>query len=175
MIPISSCLLINFLVLSSVTMSDSRFHGVFSSLLKEKGLAFGGQTEEVISNEVKEEVQTEEAPQISKDRIAVDVFEDGSYVIVKALLAGVKLSDVDIDVADNKIVIRGMREQGDDLKDSKVLVEENYYGEFEREVELPFAINAAKVRATFSKDSILKVFVPREERKVKIVKVNEGG
>ncbi|MBT3834620.1 Hsp20/alpha crystallin family protein [Candidatus Peribacteria bacterium] len=157
-------------------MSDSRFHGVFSSLLKEKGLAFGGQTEEVISDEAsQEEAQMEEVPVVDKSKIPVDVFEDGSYVIVKALLAGVKLSDVDIDVADNKIVIRGVREQTDDLKDSKVLVEENYYGEFEREVELPFAINASKVRATFSKDSILKVFVPREERKVKIVKVNEGG
>ena len=157
-------------------MSDSRFHGVFSSLLKEKGLAFGGQTEEVISDEAsQEEAQMEEVPVVDKSKIPVDVFEEGSYVIVKALLAGVKLSDVDIDVADNKIVIRGVREQTDDLKDSKVLVEENYYGEFEREVELPFAINASKVRATFSKDSILKVFVPREERKVKIVKVNEGG
>jgi hypothetical protein len=40
-------------------------------------------------------------------------------------------------------------------------------------VTLPCAINPSRVRATFSKDSILKVYVPKEG-KVKIVKISEG-
>jgi len=38
---------------------------------------------------------------------------------------------------------------------------------------LPCIIDPKKVKATFSKDCILKVLIPKEE-KVKIVRINEG-
>jgi len=116
-----------------------------------------------------------EPPALKTGQIAVDVYEDGGYIVIKAPIAGVKLSDLDIDVADNVITIRGERKQIDDIDLNECLVQECYWGAFSRRVELPHSINPSKVRATFSKDNILKVFVPKDERKVKIVKINEGG
>ena len=108
-------------------------------------------------------------------QIAVDIYEDGGYLVIKAPIAGVKLADLDIDVADNTLTIRGKREQCDIVEDERYFLQECYWGEFSRKVELPYPINPTKVKATFSKDNILKIFVPKEERRVKIVKINEGG
>jgi len=154
-------------------MSDSRFHGVFQALLKEKAARSSGQQDDV--SVAPEETSTPEPPALTKGQISVDVYEDGGYLVIKAPIAGVKLSDLDIDVADNVITIRGKREQCDDLSTDQYIAQECYWGEFSRSVTLPHSINPAKVRATFSKDNVLKVFVPKDERKVKIVKINEGG
>ena len=114
--------------------------------------------------------------QLKKGQIAVDIFEEEGYLIIKAPIAGVKLADLDIDVAENIVTIRGRREQTDMIASNQYLLKECYWGDFERKVTLPCTVNPSKVRATFSKDGILKVFIPKEEsRKVKIVKINEGG
>ena len=164
----------NFLVRSTVTMTNPRFHGVFGSILKEK-MGVDMEEQEVASKneEVTEEVV--EPPALKTGQIAVDVYEDGGYIVIKAPIAGVKLSDLDIDVADNVVTIRGERKQTDDIDLNECIVQECYWGPFSRRVELPHSVNPTKVRATFSKDNILKVFVPKDERKVKIVKINEGG
>ena len=108
-------------------------------------------------------------------QIALDIFEDGGYLIIRAPLAGVKLADLDIDVADTVVTIRGKREHCDSLTGEQYYLQECYWGEFSRSVTLPFSVNPTRVKATFSKDNVLKVFIPKEERRVKIVKINEGG
>ena len=148
-------------------MSSSRFHGVFGPLLKGK-----------VGISADEESTVEAASSVSPQKvgqIAVDIYEDGGYLVIKAPIAGVKLADLDIDVADNTLTIRGKREQCDIVEDERYFLQECYWGEFSRKVELPYPINPTKVKATFSKDNILKIFVPKEERRVKIVKINEGG
>lgn len=152
-------------------MVSPRFHGVFNSLLKEQGSLDAAQ-EHATSEPSTSPIP---APAAQTGQIAVDVYEDAGYIVIKAPIAGVKLADLDIDVADNIVTIRGQRRQGDDLSDAHILIEECYWGQFERKVTLPYAVNPAKVKATFSKDNILKVFFPKDERKIKIIKVNEGG
>lgn len=153
-------------------MSDSRFHGVFSSLLKDKIALTGDQGGGSLSDD---DQTSSKVPVLRQGQIAVDVYEDGSYLVIKAPIAGVKFSDLDIDVEGDVITIRGKREQCDEVHEGNYIAQECYWGEFSRSVTLPHAINPAKVKATFSKDNVLKIFVPKDERKVKIVKVNEGG
>jgi len=147
-------------------MSSSRFHGVFGPLFSGKVGISSADSENTSSS----------PPSAQKvGQIAVDIYEDGGYLVIKAPIAGVKLADLDIDVADNTLTIRGKREQCDIVEDERYFLQECYWGEFSRKVELPYPINPTKVKATFSKDNILKIFVPKEERRVKIVKINEGG
>jgi HSP20 family protein len=157
-------------------------HGIFGSLLKEKSpfaaMGTGGSSAGTDDDDTAASVRVSETPaqNLRKGQIAVDVFEESGYLIIKAPIAGVKLADLDIDIADNVITIRGHRQQLDTVEAQSFILQECYWGHFEREVTLPFTINAARVRATFSKDNILKIFVPKEGgRKVKIVKINEGG
>ena len=106
-------------------------------------------------------------------QIAVDIFELENYYIIRAPIAGVKLSDIDIEVDDKVITIRGTRSVAEDIPADQFYVQECFWGNFERSITLPVSIDPKKVKATFSKDSILKVIVPKEE-KVKIVRISEG-
>ncbi|HLD07713.1 MAG TPA: Hsp20/alpha crystallin family protein [Candidatus Peribacterales bacterium] len=160
-------------------MTNTRMHGIFGALLKENMRGMQKTQRSTIPVRSDEEIVEEEAlspVQLDKGQIAVDIFEEDGYFIIKAPIAGVKLADLDIDVVENVITIRGRREQTDVVRDEQYILRECYFGDFERKVTLPCAVNPGKVRATFSKDGILKVFIPKEEsRKVKIVKINEGG
>ena len=150
-------------------MISPRFHGVFNSLLKEQGNV------SLAQEDANEASSLPESTALKTGQIAVDVYEDDGYLIIKAPIAGVKLADLDIDVADNIITIRGQRRQGDDLSEANMILEECYWGPFERKITLPYSVNPSKVKATFSKDNILKIFFPKGEKKIKIIKINEGG
>lgn len=151
-------------------MTPSPFHGIFSGFqeeeeLKTPGLPIQDESTEVSSLSMKSGKQT--------GQIAVDIYEQDNYYVIRAPIAGVKLSDLDIEVDGKVITIRGSRSMGDDVPLNQYYLQECFWGEFSRSVTLPTVIDPKRVKATFSKDSILKVIVPKED-KVKIVRINEA-
>ena len=116
-------------------------------------------------------VQPSTQPQLGQ--IAVDIYEQDNYYIIRAPIAGVRLSDLDIEVDGKVITIRGSRSHSEEIQEDLYYLQECYWGEFSRSITLPCNVDPKKIKATFSKDGILKVIVPKEER-VKIVRVNEG-
>lgn len=142
--------------------SQFPFHGIFSGL---------GQDEPGADNAP---TGTKTAlPQSGTGQVAVDIYELDNYYIIRAPIAGVKLSDLDIEVADNQLTIRGNRQQGEQIPSDQFYIQECFWGPFSRTVTLPFVIDPKKIRATFNRECILKILVPKEER-VKIVRINEG-
>ena len=145
------------------------FHGIFSSL---------GQDDNAADAAVERDDRSQPAQRTAaktgraKGQVAVDVYEQDNYYIIKAPIAGVRLSDLDIEVADNVVTIRGTRQAGEDVPADGYFVQECYWGEFSRSVTLPCAVDPKRVRATFNKECVLKVIIPKEE-KVKIVRINE--
>lgn len=109
----------------------------------------------------------------SVGQIAVDIYEQDGYYIIRAPIAGVRLLDLDIEVDDKILTIRGTRKLEGEVPRDQYYLQECFWGEFSRSITLPFSIDPKKVRATFSKDSILKILIPKEE-KVKIVRINEA-
>lgn len=105
-------------------------------------------------------------------QVALDIFEYEDYYILKAPIAGVRLADLDIDINDNAITIRGSRKQTDTIPDDQYYIRECFWGDFERKVTLPCSVDPRKVKATFNKECILKILVPKEE-KIKIVRIND--
>jgi len=152
-------------------MIPSAFHGIFSSS-RGSNRAPSPQRTSNVTNEEGDIVPTRSSSAPSKGQVALDVFEYDEYYIIKAPIAGVKLSDVDIEVNDNVVTIRGMRRQTDEIPKNQYYVQECFWGEFERSVTLPAPIDQKKVKATFNKESILKIIIPKEER-VKIVRIND--
>ncbi|MBI3331500.1 Hsp20/alpha crystallin family protein [Candidatus Peregrinibacteria bacterium] len=144
-------------------MTQSPFHGIFGSLG---------------DSAAKGKVQTKQGspippPASTAGRVAVDIYEQDDYYIIKAPIAGVRLSDIDIEVNDNVITIKGRRHQGDgNIPADQYYIQECFWGEFSRSVTLPTAIDPRKVKATLNKECILKVLVPKEDR-VKVVRINE--
>lgn len=142
-------------------MVPSPFHGIFSSL---------GQS---TSDDDAQPPQQSARHDAGVGKLAVDIYEQDDYYIIRAPIAGVKLSDLDIEVNDNVLTIRGNRKPPDDIPENQYYLRECFWGPFARNVTLPIQIDPRKVKATFTKDSTLKILVPKEER-VKIVRINEA-
>ncbi len=149
-------------------MTPSPFHGIFSAFGSEQGVL---SAEQEMGHT--DHVQQPTTIKGTTGQIAVDIYEVDNYYIIRAPIAGVKLSDLDIEVDEKVITIRGTRTPADNIPSSQFYVQECFWGEFSRSVTLPTIIDPKKVKATFSKDSILKVLVPKEE-KVKIVRISES-
>lgn len=149
-------------------MIPSPFHGIFSSLTGEDNESAAIPASKQKSDPKPAGVQR---PQ-GVGQVALDIFEYDSYYIIKAPIAGVRLSDLDIEINDAVLTVRGVRKQTDTIPDAQYYLKECFWGPFERSVTLPFAIDPKKVRATFNKESILKIIVQKED-KVKIVRISE--
>lgn len=149
------------------------FHGIFSSL--SQGLNDSGPLQERPVPAEPDPLPTppgaQKAPSVGQ--VAVDIYEQDNYTIIKAPIAGVRLCDLDIEVNDNQVTIRGTRRQTDPIADDQYYLQECFWGEFSRTVKLPFSVDPKKIRATFNKECILKILIPKEER-VKIVRISEA-
>ncbi len=164
-------------------MIPSPFHGIFSAFGQDQAStgARHAQTQGAFPTEAaSEEAMREESFAHPKKghagkagQIAVDIYELDNYYIIRAPIAGVKLSDIDIEVDEKVLTIRGTRAPADVVPEDQYYLQECFWGAFERSVTLPVSIDPKKVKATFSRDCVLKVLIPKEE-KVKIVRISEG-
>ena len=92
--------------------------------------------------------------------LIVDMFEkDNSYYII-APAAGVTVDDLEIELNDDFILIKGRR-QRDNNDDKKIfLMQECYWGSFSRRLDFPTQVDSEKAAATF-KDGMLTICVPK--------------
>ncbi|MDD5469314.1 MAG: Hsp20/alpha crystallin family protein [Candidatus Peribacteraceae bacterium] len=161
-------------------MNPSPFHGIFS-FGATQGESFGKMQEDVQAVQMPESMvssrqHTATIPAVQQrpmGQIAVDIYEQDDYYIIRAPIAGVRLSDLDIEVDEKILTIRGTRRVSDTIPEDQFYLQECFWGEFSRSITMPFSVDPKKVKATFSKDSILKVIIPKED-KVKVIRINEG-
>jgi HSP20 family protein len=91
---------------------------------------------------------------------SMDVTETDKEIEVTAELPGLEEKDVQINVADNLLTIRGEKRAEKEEKDKNYRLVERSYGAFERTLDLPDGVNADAIKASISK-GVLKVTVPK--------------
>lgn len=102
---------------------------------------------------------------------AVDVSETNDEVIVKADIPGVNAEDIEINIVDNVLTIKGEKKREKEEKKENFYRVERYYGTFMRSIQLPSEIDIEKVKAQY-KDGVLKIVLPKKpESKAKVIKV----
>lgn len=157
-------------------MIPSPFHGIFSSSVQseedEGTAAAGGGVKANMPSAKTSSAVPQQQRSTGVGQVALDIFEFDNYYIIKAPIAGVRLADIDIEINENVLTIRGIRRQNDTIPEEQYYLKECFWGEFQRSVTLPCSIDARRVKATFNKDSVLKVIVPKEE-KIKIIRISE--
>jgi HSP20 family protein len=77
-------------------------------------------------------------------------------------IAGIKPEEIDISVAGKILTVRGSRKPEETKEDEQYHRRERWYGQFSRSLELPFNVEADKVKASYSK-GVLAVELPRAE------------
>jgi len=102
---------------------------------------------------------------------AVDIYETADSIVLKAELPGLSRENIDIQVRDNTLTLKGERKFEREVKDENYLRIERSYGAFQRGFSLPAVIQQDKIKATF-KEGVLEVSMPKaEETKPKQVKI----
>ncbi len=95
---------------------------------------------------------------------AMDVAETEQAYEVKMDLPGVNADDVDIQIENNTLTVRGQRSEESEEKDEAKQFHrvERYSGTFSRSVVLPNSINEDETAAEF-RDGVLKIVIPKTE------------
>ena len=102
---------------------------------------------------------------------AVDLYEEKDEIVVKAELPGMEKNDVEVNLSDHHLTIKGEKKKEEEVKEENYYRSERSYGSFLRSLELPANVRVDKVTANF-KNGILEVRLPKtEEAKAKEIKV----
>ena len=90
----------------------------------------------------------------------MDIAETDKDIEITAELPGLEEKDVQINMSDNVLTIRGEKKAEKEQKDKNYRLVERSYGAFERSLELPEGVNADAIKASIDK-GVLKVVVPK--------------
>src|SRR6516225_6381197 len=91
---------------------------------------------------------------------SMDVTETDKEIEITAELPGLEEKDVQVNVADNVLTIKGEKKAQKEEKDKNYRMFERSYGSFYRTLELPSGSNLDNIKATLS-NGVLKVTVPK--------------
>lgn len=104
----------------------------------------------------------------------IDISETDTEVTVVADVPGVNPDDIDIDVREHRMSIRGKIEREAETGDRKPYSYERTYGSFRREFNLPARVKEDQVKAVY-KDGTLTVTLQKvEEEKRKRIPIEKA-
>jgi HSP20 family protein len=102
----------------------------------------------------------------------VDVFDNKDAIVLKAELPGLGPDDIDIEVDDNVLTIKGERKFEEKVEEGRYYRLERAYGSFSRSLTLPQGVKADEISANFE-GGVLEVRVPKADE-VKPRKITVG-
>jgi len=104
--------------------------------------------------------------------LPLDVYEVEGKLVLKAAVPGIDPSDLDIQIENNVLTIKGETRHEEESKEAKIYRREVSYGSFSRSVRLPEGLNLDAVEADF-KNGLVTISLPRiPEEKPKSVKIS---
>lgn len=103
--------------------------------------------------------------------LPLDVAETTEEYVLTAELPGVSVNDVEVNVEENVVTIRGVKPAPEDTEDKKYHRIERPYGGFQRSLALPRNVDPEQVAANF-KEGVLEVRIgKREEAKPRKIEI----
>ena len=106
---------------------------------------------------------------------SVDVFETGEEFVLTAEVPGVERKQIDLQVKDHTLLLKGQRNPGCEVSQQVYYRLERPSGVFERRFNLPEDIDADKIRANLN-EGVLTVTLPKKQQRpqVRRVEVKKG-
>lgn len=89
----------------------------------------------------------------------IELFEKGDELFVRADLPGMKRDEINVEITDSELTIRGERKLEREQKEEGFYRSERTYGSFLRTVVLPEGVKAADAKAIM-KDGVLEIRMP---------------
>ena len=103
----------------------------------------------------------------------VDIFQTGDHeLVLKAELPDMSREDIDINIENFVLTIKGEKKVASDVKDEQYHHIERRYGSFSRSFSLPQTVDPSRVSAEY-RNGVLSVKLPlRDEAKPRSIKVD---
>ncbi|WP_194976805.1 Hsp20/alpha crystallin family protein [Aquiflexum lacus] len=101
---------------------------------------------------------------------AVDISEDENHYEIHVSVPGMKKSDFNLEVIDGRLTISGERKMEEKTEGRNFHSLETHYGSFKRSFYLPENVKEDGIAASYE-DGLLKVNLPKEEKKVNKSKI----
>ena len=102
---------------------------------------------------------------------AVDIVEQDGNIVLHAELAGIEAKDVDIQLENNTLTLRGERKRSTEVEDDSYHRVERRYGSFSRSFSLPSTVDQAGIKADFDKGVLTLTLPKRDEVKPKQIPI----
>lgn len=119
--------------------------------------------QQYIQKEPMQQLQQElEQPIESEGQLTIDVYQTNDDIVIKSTIAGVKPENLDVNINNDMVTIRGERQQDEEIPGDNYYYQECYWGPFSRSVILPVEIVADKAEATM-KNGILTLRLPKAD------------
>jgi len=99
----------------------------------------------------------------SEGQLTVDVYQTPTDIVIKSIIGGAKVEDIDVSIVNDMVTIKGKRENIDEVKKEDYYYQECFWGRFSRSIILPVDVKADKAEATL-KNGILKISIPKAEK-----------
>jgi HSP20 family molecular chaperone IbpA len=101
--------------------------------------------------------------------LSVDVINSSDAIIVKAMIAGVKPSDIDVDITRDTITLKATRADEHEIEEENFHMRELYWGTFARTITLPEEVDVDLADAK-EKHGLLVINLPKldKHRKAKL-------
>ena len=145
----------------------------FTRYETEESYEFPEHDNELVENE-REEINYEEKkptkatapsgdPMVdSEGQLTIDVYQTDDDIVIKSTIAGVKPEDLDVNINNDMVTIRGERKQDEEIDSENYYYQECYWGPFSRSVILPIEIITEKAEASM-KNGILTLRLPKAD------------
>jgi HSP20 family protein len=108
------------------------------------------------------EMEGESMP-LTRWQPATDIYETKDSYNFKIELPGFKKDDVNVEIKDNTLMIRGEKKMDNEVKKENYHRIERFYGSFQRTFQLPQNVEAGKVKAKME-SGVLEIVVPKSEK-----------
>lgn len=101
--------------------------------------------------------------------LSLDVINSADSIIVKAMIAGVKPADIDVDITRDSLTLKATRNDDHETEDENFHVRELYWGTFARTISLPEEVDVDLAEAK-EKHGLLVITLPKldKHRKAKL-------
>ena len=103
---------------------------------------------------------------------SVDIYDHDDAIVIKAELPGVDKKDIEVDLKDHVLTLKGERSYENEVKEENYYHKERTFGKFHRAFSLPADLDSDKIKADF-KDGVLRIDIQKpEEKKPKKISVH---
>ena len=104
--------------------------------------------------------------------LALDIAEKPNEIVVKADVPGIKSDELDINVHDGILTIKGERREEREEEDARYTLIERSYGAFSRSVSLPTYADPENISAEMDNGTLVLTFGKKEEAQPRSKKID---